>query len=288
MQPSPSPPATQVQAPHPSSTAWEGGPRDELPEGEGQDSPLQSAPAASLAHVKCLPSRKSLCNGLDVPWDKHVNKTDEEMTGPAGASSFTCCPDALGVHGPGCLGRGGHSLQRRQGFGVRDSCPFLAPIGPIAPTAALEWVPVRRLCLGKLGCAAGEEALDWPPGNQAGWGGLSRVEAGGELDGLLPGPSLPPVSWMAWAGHFWLQTSRFLPAERRQALGAMTPSLSAPGHPGDGMPWCCRARQGVVHDKLLQKGFRLSVSGGSFPPRPPARFEMPAARGKTSLNARDW
>ena len=45
---------------------------------------------------------------------------------------------------------------------------------------------------------------------------------------------------------------------------------------------------GVVHDKLLQKGFRLSVSGGSFPPRPPARFAMPAARGKTSLNARDW
>ena len=24
------------------------------------------------------------------------------------------------------------------------------------------------------------------------------------------------------------------------------------------------------------------------PPHPPARFEMPAARGKTSLNARDW
>ena len=47
-------------------------------------------------------------------------------------------------------------------------------------------------------------------------------------------------------------------------------------------------RVGVVHDKLLQKGFRLSVSGGSFPPRPPARFAMPATRGKTSLNARDW
>ena len=43
-----------------------------------------------------------------------------------------------------------------------------------------------------------------------------------------------------------------------------------------------------LHDKLLQKGFRLSVSGGSFPPCPPARFAMPAARGKTSLNARDW
>ena len=43
-------------------------------------------------------------------------------------------------------------------------------------------------------------------------------------------------------------------------------------------------RQGVVHDKLLQKGFLLSVSGGSFPPLPPARFEMPAARGKTSLS----
>ena len=47
-------------------------------------------------------------------------------------------------------------------------------------------------------------------------------------------------------------------------------------------------RVGVVHNKLLQKGFRLSVSGGSFSPRPPARFAMPAARGKTSLNARDW
>ena len=49
-----------------------------------------------------------------------------------------------------------------------------------------------------------------------------------------------------------------------------------------------QSKGGVVHDKLLQKGFRLSVSGGSFPPRPPARFAMPAARGKTSLNARDW
>ena len=28
------------------------------------------------------------------------------------------------------------------------------------------------------------------------------------------------------------------------------------------------AGQGVVHDKLLQKGFPLSVSGGSFPPSP--------------------
>ena len=32
----------------------------------------------------------------------------------------------------------------------------------------------------------------------------------------------------------------------------------------------------------------LSFSGGSSPPHPPARFDMPAARGKTSLNARDW
>ena len=46
--------------------------------------------------------------------------------------------------------------------------------------------------------------------------------------------------------------------------------------------------RGVVHDKLLQKGSPLSVSGGSSPPRTPARFAMPAARGKTSLNARDW
>ena len=49
-----------------------------------------------------------------------------------------------------------------------------------------------------------------------------------------------------------------------------------------------QSKGGVVHDKLLQKGFSLSVSGGSSPPRPPARFAMPAARGKTSLNARDW
>ena len=60
--------------------------------------------------------------------------------------------------------------------------------------------------------------------------------------------------------------------------------LSTDLHTGE----CYRAEVGVVHDKLLQKGFRLSVSGGSFPPCPPARFAMPAARGKTSLNARDW
>ena len=30
------------------------------------------------------------------------------------------------------------------------------------------------------------------------------------------------------------------------------------------------------------------VSLGFPPPHTPARFEMPAARGKTSLNARDW
>ena len=52
---------------------------------------------------------------------------------------------------------------------------------------------------------------------------------------------------------------------------------------------CYRAGQGVVHDKLLQKGFSLSVSGGSSAhPHPPARFAVPTARGKTSLNARDW
>ena len=50
---------------------------------------------------------------------------------------------------------------------------------------------------------------------------------------------------------------------------------------------CYRAGQGV-HVKLLQKGFPLSVSGGSSPLRTPARFEMPTARGKTSLNVRDW
>ena len=52
--------------------------------------------------------------------------------------------------------------------------------------------------------------------------------------------------------------------------------------------YCCYRARGVVHDKLLQKKFPLSVSGGSSPQRPPARFAMPAARGKTSLNARDW
>ena len=30
----------------------------------------------------------------------------------------------------------------------------------------------------------------------------------------------------------------------------------------------------MVHNKLLRKDSPLSVSGGSFPPRPPARFEM--------------
>ena len=31
------------------------------------------------------------------------------------------------------------------------------------------------------------------------------------------------------------------------------------------MTFCYRAGQGVVHNKLLEKGFPLSVSGGSFP-----------------------
>ena len=39
-------------------------------------------------------------------------------------------------------------------------------------------------------------------------------------------------------------------------------------------PFVTEQGQGVVRDKLLQKGFPLSVSGGSCPPRPPARFEM--------------
>ena len=34
---------------------------------------------------------------------------------------------------------------------------------------------------------------------------------------------------------------------------------------GQIQPRCYRAGQGVVHDKVLQKGFPLSVSGGSFP-----------------------
>ena len=51
---------------------------------------------------------------------------------------------------------------------------------------------------------------------------------------------------------------------------------------------CYRAGGAWVHNKLLQKGFPLSVSGGSSPSCPPARFAMPTAREKTSLNARDW
>ena len=43
-------------------------------------------------------------------------------------------------------------------------------------------------------------------------------------------------------------------------------------------------RWGVVHAILLHKGSPLSLSG--VPPTPPS-FEMPTARGKTSLNARD-
>ena len=45
---------------------------------------------------------------------------------------------------------------------------------------------------------------------------------------------------------------------------------------------------GVVHDKLLQKGSPRSVSGGSPHTHTPARFAIPAARGKTSLNAGEW
>ena len=88
-------------------------------------------------------------------------------------------------------------------------------------------------------------------------------------------------------------------AQRKLSETGKTPKSHSPTPEGVGLPRAItslRGRQkllqsrrvGVVHDKLLQKGFRLSVSGGSFPPRPPARFAMPAARGKTSLNARDW
>ena len=88
-------------------------------------------------------------------------------------------------------------------------------------------------------------------------------------------------------------------AQRKLSETGKTPKSHSPTPEGVGLPRAITSlhgRQkllqskgvGVVHDKLLQKGFRLSVSGGSFPPRPPARFAMPAARGKTSLNARDW
>ena len=42
-----------------------------------------------------------------------------------------------------------------------------------------------------------------------------------------------------------------------------------------------------VNNILLRKGSPLSVSLGT-PPHTPTRFTLLAARGKTSLNARDW
>ena len=45
---------------------------------------------------------------------------------------------------------------------------------------------------------------------------------------------------------------------------------------------------GGVHNILLRKGSPLSLSGGSPHTHTPIRFKMPATRGKTSLNARDW
>ena len=45
-------------------------------------------------------------------------------------------------------------------------------------------------------------------------------------------------------------------------------------------------RWGEVHNILLWKGSPHFLSGGP-PPHTPTRFEMPAARGKMSLNARD-
>ena len=90
----------------------------------------------------------------------------------------------------------------------------------------------------------------------------------------------------------------FLALVRRRPRWAILPTRSFPGINQGEFGGCCRVYTtvevlqskggGVVHDKLLQKGFPLSVSGGSFPPCPPARFTMPATRGKTSLNARDW
>ena len=60
--------------------------------------------------------------------------------------------------------------------------------------------------------------------------------------------------------------------------------------------WClfwfqnCYRTGGVFHDLLSQKGSPLFCLW-RFPSPPthtPTRFEMPAARGKTPLNARDW
>ena len=49
-----------------------------------------------------------------------------------------------------------------------------------------------------------------------------------------------------------------------------------------------RGRGWFLHDKLLQKDSPFLSLEVPPPPCPPARFAMPAARGKTSLNARDW
>ena len=47
--------------------------------------------------------------------------------------------------------------------------------------------------------------------------------------------------------------------------------------------------QGVVHDKLLQKGFPLSVSGGSSPHAHLLGSKCPLPEERhLSLNARDW
>ena len=85
--------------------------------------------------------------------------------------------------------------------------------------------------------------------------------------------------------------------QRNSQRPGKLPSLTLPHLRGSvchrqlaSLPGCQKLLQskGGGHNKLLQKGSPLSVSGSSFPPRPPARFAMPAARGKTSLNATDW
>ena len=53
-------------------------------------------------------------------------------------------------------------------------------------------------------------------------------------------------------------------------------------------PCCYRARSGGGSREIITERIPPFCLWGFLPPRPPARFKMPAARGKTSLNARDW
>ena len=101
-----------------------------------------------------------------------------------------------------------------------------------------------------------------------------RSEEEGACLGPQEGDQLVPV----WA---WLLILEF-PKSREPSNAGLTRAWSS-------LNKVCllQSREGVVHNKLSQKEFPLSVSGGSPHTHTPARFEMRAARGKMSLNARD-